>query len=357
MLIYCPKCSAAYEINEELIKDKDRMVKCSHCNEIFDAGSLIEKSVDNLEDISEENAFNALAAMMRDADVFDSSEIFADRKFDDDDNEVNTNKLSEVSKTDEINDEAIVENNNDLIIDEYMPNPDEEKNVDNNTADEVKEEVVEESLPEENLGIEANQEDADDKIKKDNAKEEVIDIESIYNRLSEHTSHLIERENELPLFEKICFKVKDVLGFHFKIKWNYIIICVLIFTSLSLYNHRYDVVRRVPFMNSVYKAFGIKAKIAGEGLEFQNIAWEYVIENSVKKMEVKGFINNVSQNTVEVPIVHVEILDKDTTLLQSFNQEIKEKEISPTGRASLHVVVENPAPTAKYIYLTFIDKN
>ena len=131
---------------------------------------------------------------------------------------------------------------------------------------------------------------------------------------------------------------------------------VCVFVSLSLYNNRYDVVRKVPFMNGIYKVLGIKAKIAGEGLEFQNITWDYVIDEGVKKLEVKGFINNVTTDTIDIPIVHVEILDKETSLLQSFNRELKDSKISSTGRIPLQVVVENPAPTAKYVYLTFIDK-
>lgn len=329
MLIYCPKCSTGYEIDEELIKDKSRKVKCSHCNEIFEAGSLIEKAVDNvvygdeLEDITEENAFDALAALMRDADVLDSSEIFADRLLE-------TNKVE-------------------LVEEEISSAKESENETDNiqNTIDNELTHVDEGRLESDNVSI-------DEKTK--NEEENIIDIESIYERLSEHTSHLIEREKTLPVYEKIWLKIKEILGFHFKIKWKYIVIAVCVFVSLSLFNNRYEVVRKVPFMNGVYKAFGIKAKIAGEGLEFQNITWDYVIDEGVKKMEVKGFINNVTSETIELPIVHVEILDKDTSLLQSFNRELKDGKISSTGRIPLQVVVENPAPTAKYIYLTFIDK-
>lgn len=329
MLICCPKCSTGYEIDEELIKDKSRKVKCSHCNEIFEAGSLIEKAVDNvvygdeLEDITEENAFDALAALMRDADVLDSSEIFADRLLE-------TNKVE-------------------LVKEEISSAKESENETDNiqNTIDNELTHVDEGRLESDNVSI-------DEKTK--NEEENIIDIESIYERLSEHTSHLIEREKTLPVYEKIWLKIKEILGFHFKIKWKYIVIAVCVFVSLSLFNNRYEVVRKVPFMNGVYKAFGIKAKIAGEGLEFQNITWDYVIDEGVKKMEVKGFINNITSETIELPIVHVEILDKDTSLLQSFNRELKDGKISSTGRIPLQVVVENPAPTAKYIYLTFIDK-
>ena len=327
MLIYCPKCFTGYEISEDLIKDRSRKVRCSHCNEIFEAGSLIEKSVDNIgemEDISEENAFEALAAMMRDANMLEENVFEAQEE-----NNIEIALEDETSDTGSVKDDTVVNEN---IV---------EQNVDISNGEVESEE-------EDDLDVEDNE--------KDIKENELINIESIYERLSEHTSHLIEREKTLPIYEKIWFKIKEVLGFHFKIKWSYIIIGVLVFISLSLFNNRYDVVRKFPFMNGVYKAFGIKAKIAGEGLEFQNIIWDYVVDNGVKRVEVKGFINNMTTSTIEVPIVHVEILDKKTSLLQSFNREIKEKEISSAGRVPLQIIIENPAPTTKYIYLTFIDK-
>ena len=318
MLIYCPKCSTGYEIADDLLKERSRKVRCSHCNEIFDAGSLIEKAVDNLDDISEENAFDALAALMRDADVLDSSEIFADRR-------------NDVYSDNEDGVESVV-----LEVEEE------------NTAEDVKETVAED--------ISSNVTEEENSSDEQNDENTPINIESIYERLSEHTSHLIERENKLPFYEKIWFKIKEVLGFHFRIRWKYVILGILVFVVLSLFNNRYEIVRKLPFMNNVYKSFGIKAKIAGEDLEFQNITWDYFIEDGVRKMEIKGFINNVTPRPIEIPIVHVEILDSNTSLLQSFNRELKDNQVSSSGRIPLQLTVENPAPTAKYVYFTFIDK-
>ena len=35
MHIYCPKCGVGYEIDEELIEDQAKKLKCSNCGEIF----------------------------------------------------------------------------------------------------------------------------------------------------------------------------------------------------------------------------------------------------------------------------------------------------------------------------------
>ena len=90
---------------------------------------------------------------------------------------------------------------------------------------------------------------------------------------------------KLPFYEKLWLQIRNVLGFHFKIKWKYIFIGLGVFVLLSLFNNRYQVVREVPFLNGVYKAFGVKAKIAGEGLEFQNINWNLVDENLALQRE------------------------------------------------------------------------
>ena len=341
MLIYCTKCFTGYEIDEDLIRDKSRKVKCSNCGDVFDAGNLVEKVVDNnfdenekyseiLEDVTEENAFEALAAMMREADVEGgATQIYKDT--------AEENTATNV-------DEHINSESDKIALDETVDSK-KESTVDDLNTERTNEANDIAGLS--SISIEAN--DDDD-------KSDEISIENIYERLSEHTSHLIERENQLPTYEKIWLKIKEILGFNFKIKWSYIFIGVLVFVGLSLFNNRYEIVRKAPFMNGLYKVFGIKAKIAGEGLEFQNVTWDYVIDDNIKKMEIKGFISNIVQNSVEIPLVHIEILDANTGLLQSLNKEVKEKELVAGNRAALQVVIENPAPTAKYIYLTFIDK-
>ena len=60
---------------------------------------------------------------------------------------------------------------------------------------------------------------------------------------------------------------------------------------------------------------------------------------------------------VNVPNFLIEILDKDTVLLQSQNTKIEETEAGPQDKIPLTLVFPNPAPTAKYVYLTFIDED
>jgi hypothetical protein len=188
-------------------------------------------------------------------------------------------------------------------------------------------------------------------------EDEPVDLEKIFERLSEHTEHLIERERKLPFYERVWLGIKNILGFHFKIKWIYIFIALLVFALLSAFNNRYQIVRKLPFLNSVYKAVGVTAKIPGEGLEFQNISWDFVQDDDgVAKLEIKGFIYNPTDKAIAIPTVHMEILDKDTALLQSQTRDIDE-EVEANSKVPLDLIVLHPAPTSKYVYLTFIDKD
>ena len=259
MQIFCPECDAGYEIDEELLEDKTRRLKCSNCGKIFSADEAVQH-------------------------------------------------MAETPRVQ--NDEVSTE------VPQVVSEAEEQPNAEDNA-----------------------------------------DLEKIFERLSDHTKLLIKQENSLPFYEKTWLQIKNVLGFHFKIKWLYIFLAVAVFSALSLYNNRYQVVRKIPIANSVYKFFGIKAKIPGEGLEFQNISWEFLKEEDGNKLEIKSFVFNQTPRKVDFPVVHIEILDKDMSLLQSQNREIEEDAIDANAKVPLKLVLENPAPTAKYVYLTFIDKD
>ncbi len=324
MQIYCPKCHTGYQINDHLVEDKSRRLKCSACGEIFDVGHAGEKLQEEIAEDTPENVFAAL------------SEAMAEEK--------PQVEEARISAEEEITEEIAVTSE----VDEVAETP-QEDSIQSEVYEKPQEEVTEESAAEEEEPADTPQEEDEET---DN-----INLEQIFERLSEHTEHLIEREKTLPIYEKAWLQIKNVLGFHFKIKWSYIFITFGVFVVLSLYNNRYQVVRDVPFLNGVYKAFGIKAKIPGEGLEFQNINWEFISDDEGPRLEIKGFINNQTDKNIDLPTVHIEILDKDTALLQSQNREVEAELVEAHTRLPLTLVVKSPAPTAKYVYLTFIDKD
>lgn len=315
MRIYCPKCHTGYEIDEQQIADKSRRVECSNCGEIFTADELLF-AVDKPETESENSAREAFDLLH----------------------------------------EVMTENMPDGSTGEYSAEM--EDLAATFRAEAVSEETAAEELPEETTPKDAAEVSDNAAGEEEAAEDEDVDLEKIFERLSEHTAHLLDEEKHLPFYEKFWLQVKNILGFHFKIKWHYIAAFAAVFVLISLFNNRYQVVRSAPFLNAVYKVFGIEAKIPGEGLEFQNINWEYFDNDEEgRRLQIKGFIYNKTDKSIEVPVVHIEILDKDTVLLQSQNREIEQSTAEPQTRIPLDLEVKNPAPTAKYVYLTFINKD
>lgn len=203
-----------------------------------------------------------------------------------------------------------------------------------------------------------------DKLCEENLKEEEslhsqgmpeITIQDVFERLSAQSEKLFQAEQQLPWHKRFLLQIKTMLGlnrrFNFKIIGMVAVAVLLVF----MYNYRYEIVRAIPFMNGIYKTFGIRAKIPGEGLEFQNVNWNYRDVNGGRILEIKGFINNPTKKEIDIPVVHVELLDKDTILLQSINQKPTIQILKPDGRVAIGIIVKTPSPTAKYVYLTFID--
>ncbi len=302
MKVYCPKCNACYELDDSIVNNKQRKLRCSNCKEVFVADDLRVKEAEILDETVKipDNEDENIQAHSEDK-VEQKLEERLEPKFD--------------NGFDEVSHEDVSEGNYDTISE----------------ADQNEE----------------NKEDS----------EEGVNLEAIFARLSEHTESLIVREKKLPIHEKIWFQIKNVLGFHFKIKWSYVLMAFAVFVVISSYNNRYQIVRKAPFLNSVYKAFGIKAKIPGEGLEFGNISWDFISEDEGTKLEIKGFINNATQKAIVIPRVHIEILDKNTVLLQSQNRKMQDETIAGNSKIPLKLTIKNPAPTAKYVYLTFIDRD
>lgn len=314
MRIYCPKCHTGYEIDEQQIADKSRRVECSSCGEIFTADELLF-AVDKPETESENSAREAFDLLH----------------------------------------EVMTENTAEDAADGHLQETDVSAGI---AEDTVSEETAAEELPEETTPKDAAEVSDNAAGEEEAAEDEDVDLEKIFERLSEHTAHLLDEEKHLPFYEKFWLQVKNILGFHFKIKWHYIAAFAAVFVLISLFNNRYQVVRSAPFLNAVYKVFGIEAKIPGEGLEFQNINWEYFDNDEEgRRLQIKGFIYNKTDKSIEVPVVHIEILDKDTVLLQSQNREIEQSTAEPQTRIPLDLEIKNPAPTAKYVYLTFINKD
>ena len=84
--------------------------------------------------------------------------------------------------------------------------------------------------------------------------------------------------------------------------------------------------------------------------------WKDFEDDYVRQLEIKGFIVNNSGREVAVPVLRVDMLDKDTKSLQVLDQKPSVKTLQPGGRVAVSMIVKKPSPLTKYVYMTFIDK-
>lgn len=303
MLIYCPKCRQGYNVGEDLIPEEGRKLRCSKCGEVFRYDRRGEVETVKVPPATENDETDAVAEAA-----------------------------------------ALSEENNDLPSD-------------NNGTEEPAGAAVEE--PEDGTGEESEKSGegsvAENAVESESEIDEPVDINDIFRRLSEQTEGLFEKEKKLTLRERLWLKFKTLTGWNIHLKLKYIVAFLALIAALSLYNNRYDIVRRFPWTAPIYGLFGAEAQILGEGLEFQNIDWIYFNDEEAPRLEIKGFINNMTSRTLDLPTVHVEMLDENTNLLKSQNQQPEQASLKAKSRLPLNIVVTKPSPTTKYVFLTFVE--
>lgn len=320
MRVFCPRCNTGYEIDDELLKLKSRRMRCGNCGEIFTVDKIVEED-------SNENAFDML------------QEAMGAQSQEDKNSPVGDNQPSIVQK--------------DVKADTFAgehSTPDDTKQNESSTAESVK---AENSTTE--SAESKNSETENAAAENSETENEEFDIEDIFERLSERTENLINEERKLPFCKRMLLWIRNILGLSFRINWKYVGIAAVLFGCVWLFNNRYDIVRKAPFMNGIYKSFGIDAKIAGEGLEFQNISWDMLAEGENTRLDIRGFIFNQTEKNIEIPLIHVEIMDKETELLQTQNRTLESSIVRAGEKVPLLISVPNPAPTLKYVYITFMD--
>ena len=122
---------------------------------------------------------------------------------------------------------------------------------------------------------------------------------------------------------------------------------------LAFFSFRYEITRMIPAMENVYNLLGVESKIIGEGLDFRNVVRREYEEDYVRKLEVKGFIVNQTEQNLPVPPIYIEVLDKDGNILEIQNAKSPVEEVSPDKPAPFSFVLNQPSPLSKYIYITF----
>ncbi len=179
------------------------------------------------------------------------------------------------------------------------------------------------------------------------------EMQDIFARLSTQTQDLFQQEQARPFHEKLWIKLKHSMGLDRPGTLKYYLLLIVAIIALCLFAVRYEVVRVFPQAEKIYSALGAESRVVGEGLEFQNIIRNEYEEDYVRKLEIKGYIVNTTPQKIEMPLIHVEIMDKDTNLLQAVDDKAPIAELSAGEKQMFRIVVTQPSALAKYVLLTF----
>lgn len=186
-------------------------------------------------------------------------------------------------------------------------------------------------------------------------------VKDIFQRLSVETENLFEADKKEATHHKIWYHIKKALGIVNPKNLLYYLYAILIFLALFLYYARYEVVRTMPQMAPIYHVLGIEAIVPGEGLEFQNVVRREFEDDYVPKLEVKGFIANKMDVSIDIPKIKIELLDKEGKVIQSEIFDSVIPLVTAKAKVPFSHVISRPSPLSKYVYLTFInpslDKN
>ena len=223
----------------------------------------------------------------------------------------------------------------------------------------TKDDLIKNELPSEETP--ANEDIAETTVAENSEVEENVEEPSvdttamtdIFARLSTQTEELFKQEQTRTPSRRLWSKIKHWLGLDHPGTLKYYLLFLLVAAVLILFALRFEIVRTFPAAEKAYGALGIESRIVGEGLAFQNVLRNEYTEDYVRKMEVKGYIVNTNPYAVDVPLIHVEIMDKDTNLLQSVNDKAPVSSLEPNGRMAFRIVINQPSALAKYILLTF----
>ena len=183
------------------------------------------------------------------------------------------------------------------------------------------------------------------------------EMQEIFARLETQTENLFAYEKNLPPHLKIWRGIKNILGLQRRRNRRILAVASVVLFLLLLFYLRFDIVRVAPFMEKAYAALNIESVIPGEGLELQNITRNEYEEDYINKMEIRGFIANLTGKTINIPTLKIELFDKNVQALQVIYQEPPVPRIVGGSKVAFRIIITKPSSFSKYVYLTFTRKH
>ena len=176
----------------------------------------------------------------------------------------------------------------------------------------------------------------------------------IFSRLKDENAKLDTEIENLSPAKKIFPKIKKLLGWNSYLTIFIELFVVVLIIALSIFGNRYELVRRFPQTEVIFKQLGVPARIIGEGLEFQNIVRSFDSKEQPRLLTIKGYIYNTTNKELPIPTILINIMDKDGEMMLQDSQKIETTTAKAQSRTAFTLQTKIPLH-AKYIVLTFTE--
>lgn len=313
MIINCPNCGVAYNIDPSLIPEGGRKLRCTNCGEVF---------------------------------LCDPSNVEEPAKL-----------VSDIAENANIGESVV-----DYPIEESLAKQREAEIIENHQAEQ--EDFDNENYGESEIGDDIESDDDSEKPLEEGLETVEIsnvspeeEMQEIFQRLSEEQKGVIEEEKKLGFFSKVFMKIGRIFGIGGKGFRRLLYLIILALIVSTLYYSRFQIVRAFPQLKPAYDYLNIQSVIPGDGLVFTNISRREYEVDDVMQMEIKGFIDNRTIHRVSVPSIHVEILDKNAEVLQVVEVDAPIEMIPANNKAAFRVIIPKPSVLSKYVLITFKQDN
>lgn len=180
-------------------------------------------------------------------------------------------------------------------------------------------------------------------------KQAVKDIQQMFDNVSKDTAKLFVDKPVVRMAAEPQPRTHSV--------FNWFIPLIILAVGLtSAYIFRYDAVRLFPGLEKFYNQAAIESIYYGRNLEFKDIRTREFSEDNIAKLEISGKINNNGIYTTIVPPVKLEVKDQDGLLLSDLIYRPAMQRLGPDGDLLFNIILVNPTPHKKSIYLTFQER-
>lgn len=341
MLIKCPECGICYKVEADLLPEQGRKLRCFKCGKVWLAHKedlLDEAEVDTASIYQPES--NASAPADTEVEPAPSPSVDDSLKAETEAPDLQTAETPQPApaadspQTTTPTDSSPTETSADTT-------PAAEANAETGNADSPTTETNDEDSPA--AANEADQPAADISN----------DMQEMFSRLNKQTEIIEDYDKKSSSLHKGGRFLAEVLHWHNPVMRVLILLGLSAFLLLSIFAFRYELTRAIPPLRHFYNAFGFESVVIGEGLEFQNINRREYEEDYVRKLEVKGLIFNTTEDTLPIPTIRIEMLDKDGNTLQTSTTKAPDAEVAPNERAAFSFTLTQPSSLTKYIYITF----